>query len=142
MQRMEEISPSTQNPMSFAKLMRLGQVAHAQGNLQEAHRFWKQASLLQPDNEQEWISLLQTLNSKEDQQICLKNILVINPDNSVAQANLDQLLGKVHHTTLENVPEQASLPHRLSRYLGRIVLEVLILLAIISAVLVAAQYLN
>jgi len=91
---MAEIRHDTRNPMTFARLMRLGQVAHAQGDSRTAHEYWRQAAMLEPDNEQVWTALMWVLDDDEDRKICLKNILTINPRNVQAQQMLDDLIGE------------------------------------------------
>ena len=73
--------------------MRLGQVAHAQGDKQTAHDYWQHAAMLEPDNEQVWTALMWVLEEEEDRKVCLKNILIINPDNMHAKQMLDELIG-------------------------------------------------
>src|SRR6187549_910565 len=90
---MSQSRSETQNPVSFARLMRLGQVAHAQGDSRGAHEFWRQAAMLEPDNEQVWTALMWVVDGDEDRKVCLKNILAINPQNLRAQGLLDELLG-------------------------------------------------
>lgn len=82
-----------QNQMTFARLLRLGQVAHAEGDAKQAHNYWRQAAIIEPDNEQVWTALMWVLETDEDRKICLKNILTINPNNLHAQEMLDELIG-------------------------------------------------
>lgn len=91
---MVEIKRDTRTPMTFERLMRLGQVAHAQGDDRTAHEYWRQAALLEPDNEQVWTALMWVLDEDEDRKTCLKNILTINPHNVQAQQMLDDLIGE------------------------------------------------
>jgi hypothetical protein len=90
---MNHLRSDTQNPVSFARLMRLGQVAHAQGDNKNAHQYWRQAAMMEPDNEQVWTALMWVVENDEDRKVCLKNILAINPQNLRAQHLLDELLG-------------------------------------------------
>ena len=43
------------------------------------------------ENEQAWLWLSGSVDSDEDRQICLENLLVINPDNAVAKRGLERL---------------------------------------------------
>jgi hypothetical protein len=86
-------SDKHKNQMSFARLMRLGQVAHAQGDSKQAHDYWQQAAIHEPDNEQVWTALMWVLETDEDRKVCLKNILTISPNNLQAQEMLDELIG-------------------------------------------------
>ena len=89
------------NPVAFKRLMRLGNVSMAEGNPKEAHNYWQQAALMQPDNEDVWLALLRVLTTEDDRRVCLRNILTINPNNKLAQRMLDELVG-------DTQPEQAS----------------------------------
>ncbi|MGJ3239909.1 MAG: tetratricopeptide repeat protein [Anaerolineae bacterium] len=91
---MSHTKNDTRNPMTFSRLMRLGQVAHAQGDDRAAHHYWQQAAMLEPANEQVWTALMWVIDDDEDRKVCLRNILAINPDNTQAQAMLDELIGE------------------------------------------------
>ena len=90
---MAQTRNETRTPMTFARLMRLGQVSHAQGDNRSAHDYWQHAAMLEPDNEQVWTALMWVLEDDEDRKVCLKNILTINPDNIHAKQMLDDLIG-------------------------------------------------
>lgn len=90
---MAQIRSETRKPMTFARLMRLGQVAHAQGDNRTAHNYWQHAAMLEPDNEQVWTALMWVLDEADDRKVCLINILIINPDNMNAKQLLDELIG-------------------------------------------------
>jgi hypothetical protein len=140
---MSQIRSETQNPVSFARLMRLGQVAHAQGDSKGAHEFWRQAAMLEPDNEQVWTALMWVVEGDEDRQVCLKNILAINPRNLRAQAMLDELLGDTKpDERVKHEPE--SLEEESSLSIGYLVLrfaEILWLGGLIATGIIAAQFL-
>lgn len=76
---------------SFTRMMRLGHVARTQGDHRMAHHYWRQAAIIQPDNESVWVALLQVLESEEDRRVCLQNILAINPANQQAARQLEKL---------------------------------------------------
>lgn len=73
----------------FARMMRLGQACYTQGARKQAHRYWRRAALIDPGNEGVWLSLLNVVETEEDRQVCLQNILAINPRNKEAQKHLD-----------------------------------------------------
>jgi hypothetical protein len=141
---MSQLRSETQNPVSFTRLMRLGQVAHAQGDSRGAHEFWRQAAMLEPDNEQVWTALMWVVDGDEDRKVCLKNILAINPQNLRAQAMLDELLGDTKaderiKTDIVPVDEENS-----SLNIGYFVLrfaEALWLGGLIATGIIAAQFL-
>jgi hypothetical protein len=91
--RMSSIHNQSDNSetASFARMMRLGQVARAQGEHRMAHQYWRQAAIIQPDNETVWMALLDVLESEEDRKVCLRNILAINPANKQAARQLEKL---------------------------------------------------
>ena len=137
---MMNVAVRTQTTASFAQLMRLGQVAHAEGNQRQAHMFWRQAALIQPENEQVWLALLQVLEGEEDRRVCLRNILAINPHNKAAQTMLAALLPDTGAFSKANPPEQSSLFVRVFKRIAMLLLEALIMLGIVMLVLTAAQY--
>lgn len=70
---------------NFERLMREGRVALDKGDRDAAHYLWRQAALLNPYSEQVWLALLDVLDSREDQEVCLHNIVEINPLNAQAR---------------------------------------------------------
>lgn len=78
---------------TFNRLMRLGHAARAEGMPQQAHTVWRQAAMLQPDNEQVWQALLQVIEKDEDRRVCLRNILAINPHNPYARQLMQEQFG-------------------------------------------------
>ena len=78
----------------FEELFQAGRSAYAMGNHQAAHDFWKEAARLSPFNEQVWLALLDVIDSDEDRQVCLQNILQINPMNVQAQRMLNMIVAR------------------------------------------------
>ncbi len=74
--------------VNFERLMREGRLALDQGDRNLAHELWREAALLDPYNEQVWVSLLDVLDSLEDRRVCLQNIVEINPLNAQARRML------------------------------------------------------
>lgn len=72
----------------FNQLMRHGRSAFERGDRELAHNLWKEAALLDPYNEHVWLALLEVLEKREDQRVCLENILSINPMNVQARRML------------------------------------------------------
>ncbi|NIT55400.1 MAG: hypothetical protein GWN00_03930 [Aliifodinibius sp.] len=73
----------------------------------------------EPRNEAAWIWLSYVVDSAEDRQICLENVLVINPNNQYAQKGLKQLrelakkqlpASSLINTKTKSKPAQRSLP--------------------------------
>jgi hypothetical protein len=105
-QKQSEQNEST----AFARMMRLGQVAHAQGQLRMAHQYWRQAAIIEPDNEMVWVALLDVLENEDDRRVCLQNILAINPANKQAR----RLLNKMDNATItptKSIPDVVAREH-------------------------------
>jgi tetratricopeptide (TPR) repeat protein len=90
---MAQRTQTSSSRKTFNRLMRLGHAARAEGLYQEAHTVWRQAAMLQPDNEQVWQALLQVIENDEDRRVCLRNILAINPQNPYAREMLEETYG-------------------------------------------------
>lgn len=82
----------TESAARYARLMRQGQVAQANGQMQRAHRFWREAAMINPVSEQVWLALLSVVETEADRQTCLQNIVAINPNNLSARQQLDSYL--------------------------------------------------
>ncbi|MAS37074.1 MAG: hypothetical protein CL610_23950 [Anaerolineaceae bacterium] len=75
--------------VDFERLMREGRIAIDKGDRALAHELWRQAAMVDPYNEQVWLSLLEVLDSLEDRRVCLQNIVEINPLNAQARRMLN-----------------------------------------------------
>ena len=74
----------------------------------EALRILKEVVLLEPRNETAWLWLSRLLESDKQRIVCLRNVLVINPDNEAAREELNIL--KERAATMEPVREGAEEP--------------------------------
>jgi len=74
----------------------------------EALRILKEVVLLEPRNETAWLWLSRLLESDKQRIVCLRNVLVINPDNEAARLELNIL--KERAATIEPVREGAEEP--------------------------------
>jgi uncharacterized protein with FMN-binding domain len=120
---MTQLHQNSNNPVAFKHLMRVGQVAYAEGNHKHAHDSWQQAAMMQPDNEEVRLALLRVLHNDDDRRVCLRNILTINPHNKRAQEMLDELIGD---TQSPHQPIKPDVSPKKSRYsLGSFVLRIL-----------------
>jgi hypothetical protein len=72
----------------FQRLLQEGRIALDNGDRNLAHALWREAAMLNPYNEQVWLALLDVLESLEDRQVCLQNIVEINPLNVQARRML------------------------------------------------------
>ena len=140
---MVQPSSDKQPILSFPRLMRLGQIAHSQGDLKQAHDYWRKAAVLEPTNEEVWTALMWVLESDEDRKVCLKNILSINPQNLQAQEMLDELIGDTQADE-RIVPDIEPLPERDKSYFFGLILlrliQVLAVLAFIALAFVLSQF--
>lgn len=123
---MLQVDHHAKKRLSLEQYMRLGQVAHAEGDDQAAHYYWQQAALLDPTNEQVWTALMWVLESEADRRVCLRNILAINPDNHQAQTMLDELIGATQPQANPMPARNEHHEHRRSMNWVRIVLLSLI----------------
>jgi hypothetical protein len=141
---MTQTKRNLENPVAFTRLIRLGRVAYVEGDFKQAHDYWQQAALLQPDNEEVWESLLRVLTKEDDRRVCLRNIVTINPHNKNAQVLLDELVGDTqppHKPVMERVHAQ---PTRRVAAVGRFALRILesaFLGALIAIALLVVRFL-
>jgi tetratricopeptide (TPR) repeat protein len=61
------------------------------GEREKAHQLLMQIVELDEKNETAWLWLSGTVKTKEDRQICLENVLAINPQNEIAKKGLKKL---------------------------------------------------
>lgn len=86
---MNQYMPSD-NP-SFDDMLHAGRVALQAGKPDLAHDIWREAAKIQPYDERIWLALLEVLSKDEDQLVCLRNIIAINPMNVQAQRQLNAI---------------------------------------------------
>ncbi|MEM9953852.1 MAG: hypothetical protein AAF846_19740 [Chloroflexota bacterium] len=72
-------------------MVRAGVDAYRAGNKAEARTLLERAIEIDSYNETAWLWLSAVVETKEEQQTCLENVLVINPDNSRARQGLKSL---------------------------------------------------
>jgi hypothetical protein len=83
----QQVQPGDDS-LDFQKLMQHGRMALERGDRQLAHNLWREAAMIDPYNEQVWLALLDVLDTRADQRVCLENILSINPLNTQARRML------------------------------------------------------
>ncbi len=76
------------------RLLNSGKEAAKTGDVAQARDLLTQVVERDPHNEQAWMWLSGMVNEPEEQQICLENVLVINPYNSKARQGLEFLSAK------------------------------------------------
>jgi Tol biopolymer transport system component len=72
-------------------LMREGLEAARSGDRATARDRFTQITELDENNERAWYYLSKVVESEDEKRVCLKNILVINPDNERAREDLENL---------------------------------------------------
>lgn len=85
------MSPSNAN---VEAMVRAGIEAARSKNREEAYRLLLKATELDENNETAWLWLAGVVDSPEDQQTCLENVLTINPYNEKARKGLEALAAK------------------------------------------------
>jgi tetratricopeptide (TPR) repeat protein len=86
------------------ELLRQGIAAAKAGRKEEAHETLLQVVKLDERNEQAWLWLSAVVDSDEEKQICLENVLAVNPANPHAQAGLEWLRSSRPEPTAEPEP--------------------------------------
>lgn len=61
------------------------------GNREEGRRLLEQLLETEENNEQIWLWLTSVVDSDEDREVCLENVLALNPQNVVARRGLEAL---------------------------------------------------
>lgn len=84
-----------------ARLLEAGQNAARHGDNVSARTYLTQVVERDPHNEQAWMWLSGVVTEPEEQQICLENVLVINPYNGKARQGLEFLSART------GIPTQA-----------------------------------
>ncbi len=59
--------------------------------MRAAHNIWRQAAVTNPYDERVWTSLMDVLIYDDDREVCLENIIAINPLNTEARRQLRAL---------------------------------------------------
>ncbi len=94
-----------------ANLLTEGKVAVKSGDIVRGRQILTEVVERDPHNEMAWMWLSGVVDEAEEQQICLENVLVINPYNSKARKGLDFISTKTGippHT--RTVPVEATAP--------------------------------
>lgn len=73
---------------SLDELLAAGQAELLAGNPDRAHDLWRAAAVANPYDERVWTSLLEVLTEESDREVCLENIIAINPLNPDARRQL------------------------------------------------------
>ena len=79
------------NPYQVKQWLQQGIAAAKAGNDEQARELLLKVVDVDEHNEQAWVWLSGVVDSDEDREICLENVLTVNPDNHLAQAGLAYL---------------------------------------------------
>ncbi|MBW4436367.1 MAG: hypothetical protein KME04_04495 [Pleurocapsa minor GSE-CHR-MK-17-07R] len=123
-------------------LLLLGKAAYDAGDKRMAHDLWREATGIDPYNENVWTALLMVIEAPEDRRVCLDNIIAINPTNMKARRALMALTDREQARQRAREAEAAALlkhkaerRKKLVRRLGfALVMAVLIAIAVAVAV--------
>ncbi len=99
-----------------ARLLQEGIAAFKAGRKDEARRLLTRATELDERNENAWLWLSAVVDSLENQQICLENVLALNPNNTRALKGLDAVTKKLARRQQSQAdkaapPPSAAAPH-------------------------------
>lgn len=97
----------TRQVETLEQMLESGRQALTAGDRTAAHEIWRTAAVAHPYDERVWVALLQVLDRVDDQQVCLENIIAINPVNTDARRQL-RVLKRDRRLRLEKLEEQHS----------------------------------
>src|SRR5512137_2882958 len=81
------------------------------GNREEGRQILEEILETDEGNEDVWLWLSSVVESDEDREICLENVLALNPDNVVANRGLEALRsGTFNVHEIEEAVEEAAPP--------------------------------
>ena len=78
----------TQQQATLDQMLESGRQALATGDRAAAHEIWRTAAVAHPYDERVWLLLLEVLDRTDYWQVCLENIIAINPVNTDARRQL------------------------------------------------------
>ncbi len=98
-----------------SQLLKTAVQAAKAGDREKAHQLLLQIVEQDETNETAWLWLSGTVQTREDRQICLENVLAINPNNEIAKKGLQKLGVALPQpapppTPVETVPERWDQP--------------------------------
>ena len=100
---MNDTNQQTDNIQAI-ELIRAGRIEFANGNHKRAHVLWRQAATLRPFDIQIWQALSDVVETDDDRRVCLENIIVINPKDTLATRQLSFLKEKDEEQKQANKP--------------------------------------
>ncbi|MBI1876985.1 MAG: hypothetical protein HYR94_01890 [Chloroflexi bacterium] len=82
------------------------------GDKEEGRRLLEETLETDESNEEVWLWLTAVVDTDEDREVCLENVLALNPNNAIALRNLDALksgnfnAGDIIRSAIESEPEE------------------------------------
>lgn len=129
-----------QKKNDISQMLRLARISANEGDPVSANQLLQRAALLEPANEEVWLTLLQVVDTVEDRRACLLNILAINPGNEAARQQLEQLDDAAMAVPSEDMePQQKPLAYSLVDILLWVI-EILVILLLIGLAIVLIAY--
>jgi len=143
---MTHIVVTDQQAEKARTLLQQGYVAYNNWEIDKARLLWRKAAVTDPANEDIWIALLNVTRDEEDRKVCLQNILILNPDNELAEQRLRLLENDTQPTDPQSDVELAlqilrpDIRDSLWRFIGWTLTAIIVLLVgvILFAMLVQA----
>ena len=87
-----KIPGSARSSIRFSALLtQQGNYALNQGSMQKAYELFSRAIELDPANGEAWLGKGQVAQQKTEKRICFQRVLALNPDNTTAKTELQQL---------------------------------------------------
>ncbi len=102
--------------LTLDELLEAGREALAAGEKRAAHNLWRQAAVTNPYDERVWSSLMDVLVYDDDREVCLENIIAINPLNTEARRQL-RALKRARGGSDDSDTEMATMPNGSARSL-------------------------
>jgi hypothetical protein len=131
----------TEQNARFTRMMRLGQVSYAEGNLKQAHRFWRRAAMMKPYDEQVWLALLNVVETDADKRVCLQNIITLNPNNVQAVQRLNAYYEDTQPSVTYIVPLEEK-PRFRPLYVFLRLLEIAFMGGLLALALIIGRYIR
>jgi ferric-dicitrate binding protein FerR (iron transport regulator) len=119
-------------PKEFLNLYKAGKTAAQQGQKAVAHDLLRQAIEIDPYHEQVWLWLASVVDTDDDRRVCFENVLELNPDNAIAQEQLNRLESKALAITMH--PELLHRDEERTKRRRRTIRAILLLLILIATV--------
>ena len=92
-----------------AALLQAGIAAAKAGERGKARELLQRVAEADESNLQAWLWLSDVVNTLEDQEVCLENVLTLDPDNAAARKGLDWVRAQIEATP--DIEPISSIPH-------------------------------